>query len=52
MGSQSGALVHIGRRLDPGGADRLWTDTHILRIEPVEAIVGNVARIFLREGYG
>lgn len=52
MGPQSGTLVHIGRRLVSGGPDRLRTDTHIFRIEPIEAIVANVTGIFLREGYG
>lgn len=52
VGSQSGTFVHIGRRLVPGSSDRFRTDAYILWIEPVEAIVANVTRIFLRKGGG
>lgn len=52
MGPQGGTLVHIGRHLVSGSSDRLRTDTHILRVEPVEAVVANVTWIFIREGCG
>lgn len=53
MCSQRSTLVYVGRGLVTSGSDRLWANTHIFRVEAVEAIVANVTGVLIgSEGSG